>query len=67
MDCAEIILYASSPDAQEASGSRTDQAILAFSSDIGLVVGEFDSLEEVRETVMEEPPGFTLKFQEWTG
>lgn len=66
-DCAEIILYANSPDPQKTNGSENDRVILAFSSDNGLVVGEFDSLEEVRETVMEEPPGFTLKFQEWTG
>jgi hypothetical protein len=66
-DCAEIILHVDSPDPQKTSGTETDQVILTFSSDNGLVVGEFDSLEEVRETVMGEPPGFTLKFQEWTG
>jgi hypothetical protein len=66
-ECAEIILYANSTDSEEIGAPMAGQVILAFSSDIGLVVGEFDSLEEVRETVMEEPPGFTLKFQEWTG
>jgi hypothetical protein len=39
---------------------------LAFSKAKGLVVGEFESLDEVKATVIEEPPGFSLEFRDLT-
>lgn len=44
--------------------SDVGRSILVYSADIGLVVGEFDSMEEVQEEVIEETPGFTLNYTE---
>ena len=66
---AEIVLYSrsvvavQSTDPEDAEDAET---VLAFSTDKGLVVGEFESLEEVQATVIEEPPGFTLEFRDLT-
>lgn len=62
---AEIVLYSKSPVAAQSTDLEDTETVLAFSTDKGLVVGEFESLEEVQATVMEEPAGFTLEFYEW--
>jgi hypothetical protein len=62
---AEIVLYSKSVVAAQSTESEDAESVLAFSTDNGLVVGEFESLEKVQATVMEEPAGFTLEFYEW--
>ncbi len=53
---AEIHLFQ-----RESEASDVGPPILVYSSEIGLVVGEFDSLAEVQEEIIEEPLGFTLE------
>ena len=63
---AEIILYSKSVVAAQSTDLEDAETVLAFSTDNGLVVGEFESLEDAKATVMEEPAGFTLEFCDLT-
>jgi hypothetical protein len=63
-ECAEIVMYSRSVVAVQSTDPEDAETVLAFSTDKGLVVGEFESLDEVKATVIEEPPGFTLEFRD---
>jgi hypothetical protein len=65
-EVAEIILYCKDSEFLKSSDCELDEGILAFSKAKGLVVGEFESLDEVKATVIEEPPGFSLEFRDLT-
>jgi hypothetical protein len=57
-------MYSRSVVAVQSTDPEDAETVLAFSTDKGLVVGEFESLDEVKATVIEEPPGFTLEFRD---
>ncbi len=63
-DVAEIVLHSFDPEFRESSHSAPNDRVLAFSKAQGLVVGEFQSLDDVGLAVIDEPPGFTLKMFE---
>ena len=65
-EVAEIVLYSKNSESHNSNDSVFDEGVLAFSKAQGLVVGEFESLEEVKATVIEEPPGFMLEFRDLT-
>jgi|LakMenE01Jun11ns_1017448.scaffolds.fasta_scaffold9814512_2 hypothetical protein len=65
-EVAKIFLYKRTTGRLKKDNASDGPSVLAFSALNGLVVGEFDSLEEAHEAVIEEPLGYTLEFCDLT-